>query len=89
MRQWLVETRKAAGKSQQKVADEAGISQSYYAGLETGIRGSRINPAIARKLAAVLDFDWTWFYEEPADRSVPVEAADAETGRPPAAGPGA
>lgn len=38
MREWLVSIRKEAKKSQQAVADAAGISQSYYAGIETGVQ---------------------------------------------------
>lgn len=64
MRKWLVQIRMAAKKSQQEVADEAGISQSYYAGIETGIRGKPLAVPVAKKIAAVLGFDWTRFYEE-------------------------
>ena len=64
MRKWLAEIRTSAKKSQQKVADEAGISQSYYAGIETGIRGKPLAVPVAKKIAAVLGFDWTRFYEE-------------------------
>lgn len=63
MRKWLVELRKAANMSQQAVADEAGICQSYYAGIETGVRGKPLSVTIAKKIAAVLGFDWTRFYD--------------------------
>ena len=46
------------------MADAAGISQSYYAGIETGIRGKPLSVPVAKKIAAVLGFDWTQFYEE-------------------------
>lgn len=64
LREWLVSARKAAQMSQQAVADEAGISQSYYAGIETGARGKPLAVPVAKAIAAVLDFDWVKFYEE-------------------------
>lgn len=64
MRPWLADIRIAAGKSQQAVADEAGISQSYYAGIETGTRGKPLAVPVAKKIANVLGFSWTRFYED-------------------------
>ena len=64
-REWLANLRKAAHKSQQAVADEAGISQSYYASIEIGSRGKPLAVPIAKAIAGVLGFDWTRFYDEP------------------------
>lgn len=64
MRSWLADIRKGANKTQQNVASAAGISQAYYAGIELGIRGKPLSVPIAKKIAAVLGFDWTRFYEE-------------------------
>lgn len=64
MRTWLVEMRKASGKSQQTVADEAGISQSYYAGIETGVRGNPLPVPMAKAIAGAMGFDWTKFYDD-------------------------
>lgn len=64
MRKWLVDIRKSAKKSQQDVANAAGISQPYYAGIELGIRGKPLSVPVAKKIAAALGFDWTQFYEE-------------------------
>lgn len=64
MRKWLVSIRKEAKKSQQAVAKEAGISQSYYAAIETGIRGNPLSVPVAKAIATALSFDWTRFYEE-------------------------
>lgn len=63
MRIWLIETRKRAGMSQHKVAEAVGISQSYYASIESGMRGKPLNVDIAKSIASVLSFDWTRFYE--------------------------
>ena len=67
MREWLKEYRKASGKSQREVAEEAQVSQPYYASLERGIRGNRISGPVAKRIAAVLGFEWTRFYEDGAD----------------------
>jgi len=62
---WLKEIRGA--KSQQTVADEIGIAQSTYASIEGGSRKPSV--AMAKKIAAVLGFDWTQFYDEDAQDS--------------------
>lgn len=61
-RQWLKQMRVKAKKSQQSVANEAGISQSYYAGIEDGSRGKPVSVPIAKAIASALHFDWTRFY---------------------------
>ncbi|MDR1116745.1 MAG: helix-turn-helix transcriptional regulator [Oscillospiraceae bacterium] len=61
-RAWLITTRKTAGLRQKDVAKKAGISQSYYAQLESGARGKNISGRIAKKVAKVLGFKWTSFY---------------------------
>ncbi len=64
MRKWLANIRAAENKSQQEVANAAGISQSYYAGIESGVRGKPLAVPVAKKIAAALGFDWTRFYDE-------------------------
>ncbi len=71
MRKWLADIRAASGKSQQEVADTSGISQSYYAGIELGIRGKPLAVPVAKRIAAALGFDWTMFYDEDEGRSPP------------------
>lgn len=62
MRQWLIQMRELKGLTQQDVAKLAGISRSYYSGIELGTRNA---PAkTAKKIAAALGFDWTVFFEE-------------------------
>ena len=48
MRKWLVDIRKERQMSQKKVAEDSGISQSYYASIETGVRGKPLGVPIAR-----------------------------------------
>ncbi len=63
MRKWLAEIRKERRMSQQETADAAGISQSYYASIEIGIRGKPLGVPVAKAIAKALDFDWERFYE--------------------------
>lgn len=64
MRDWLVDIREHKQMSQYQVADAAGLSQSYYAAIETGVRGKPLSVDTAKKIARALNFDWTRFYEE-------------------------
>lgn len=64
MRTWLKKIRKDAKLSTYKVAEMAGVSQSYYASIETGNRGKPLNVDVAKKIAEALHFDWTRFYED-------------------------
>lgn len=64
MRTWLIGIRKARGMSQKAVADAAGITQPSYWQYEAGVATPR--PAIAKKIAKLLGFDWTLFFEEKA-----------------------
>ena len=58
---WLEEIRTANGMSQKEVAEAAEISQPTYCNIEKGKRGISVDTA--RRIAAVLGFDWTRFYE--------------------------
>ena len=63
MREWLRELR--GDRTQKSVAIEAGIPQQLYNVIENGKRGASV--AVAKKIAAVLDFDWTRFFEDNAE----------------------
>ena len=67
MRDWLVEIRKTAKATQQEVADLTGTSQSAYASIEVGSRNPSV--AMAKRIAEVLGFEWTRFYENDHDES--------------------
>lgn len=64
MRDWLVNLRKGKNFSQADVARAAKISQPSYSDIENG--KSRPKPETAKKIAEVLCFDWTEFFEETA-----------------------
>lgn len=62
MRVWLRASRKALGLTQQDVATAVNVRQSFYSHIEHGVR--RPSPETAKKIASVLGFDWTRFYED-------------------------
>ena len=61
MREWLRTIRKEKQMSQASVARGAGISTQLYSRTEL----SNIGPSVktAKRIASVLGFDWTKFYE--------------------------
>ncbi len=61
-RNWLRTLRNAKSISMRQVSSEAGISESYYSLIESGER--RPSPEVAKKLAVLLGFDWTKFFED-------------------------
>lgn len=60
--EWLKQARKVNGMSQTQIAKTIGISQQAYSNIESG----RSKPTVdnAKKLAAILEVDWTRFYEK-------------------------
>ena len=62
MRKWLRDLRKSQGLSESAVGAAAGITQVAYHKIETGERTPRTETA--KKIAAVLEFEWTRFYED-------------------------
>lgn len=61
MRDWLTKIRKKRGLTQAEVARKVGISQPSLCDIERGITSPR--PDTAKKIAEVLDFHWTKFYD--------------------------
>ena len=60
MRKWLIDIRN--GRSQAQIAEAVGISQQMYSAIELGER--RPSVEVAKKIAAVMGFDWTRFYDD-------------------------
>lgn len=52
--------RKELGLSQKQVADKCGIKQGYYSRIERGIHTPSV--ALAKKLANILQINWTEFF---------------------------
>ena len=69
---WLREKRLSKKLTQAEVANQAGIQRSFYTLIETGARRPSVENAKA--ISAVLDFDWTKFYDEaPQKQANPCE----------------
>ena len=66
----LRERRLEKGMSQEQLAKAVGKRQSSITRFERGLTMPK--PATAKKIAAVLEFDWTEFYDDP-------EPAEAES----------
>lgn len=58
----LDEMRKAKNMTQVELAKKAGVAQNTISQLETGER--RPSVKVAKRIAGVLGFEWTRFYEE-------------------------
>lgn len=66
MRVWLKNARIKKNYSQKRVADEAGIAQPYYHQIEHGEKNPSV--PIAKRIADVLGFEWTLFFEQDGKR---------------------
>jgi putative transcriptional regulator len=62
MREWLVSKRNKLGLTQAEVATKAGIARTTYAMIETGERNATV--VNAKKIADVLQFKWTLFFDD-------------------------
>lgn len=58
----LKELRKKAGLSSKETARKSGISYPHYNFIENGKR--RPSVEVAKRIAAVLGFEWTRFFED-------------------------
>ena len=59
---WLANYRTKKGLSQNQVANQIEVSQQMYNYIENGKRNP--SPKLAKKIADVLNFSWTKFYED-------------------------
>lgn len=62
MRDWLICARKEKGLSQKACCEAIGVSQPTYWEYEHG--DCTPTPIVAKKLGAILGFDWTRFYDD-------------------------
>lgn len=66
---WLLEYREDAQMSQNDVAAEVGITRQYYGMIESGVRKPSVE--VAKKIASLLGFAWTVFFEEKSNEKLP------------------
>ena len=62
MRQWLKQIRKKKKMTHGDVSKECGFSRTLYTLVENGLRRPSVENA--KRIASVLGFDWTRFYED-------------------------
>jgi len=67
LRTWLKEMRAKKGLTQQEVANAANVDVTMICKIEQGER--RPSVEVAQKIAAVLGFNWTRFYEDDQDKA--------------------
>lgn len=60
MSDMLTHLRKGKCMTQEEVAKAAGITRPYYNMIERGLK--RPAPDVAKRIAKVLNFDWSIFY---------------------------
>ncbi|WP_139491817.1 helix-turn-helix transcriptional regulator [Brevibacillus dissolubilis] len=63
--QWLIELRTKKNMTHDSVAQLTDITRSYYTKIENGVVPS---VRVAKRIAQVLGFDWSRFYEEEYDK---------------------
>jgi transcriptional regulator with XRE-family HTH domain len=63
---WVKDVRKSSGMTSDEVCKQANISIQHYNFIENGKR--RPSVAVAKRIAAVLGFDWTRFFEDEEER---------------------
>ena len=61
MRDWLYQKRTQLKLTQNDVALKCSFSRNFYNMIELGKRNP--SPKIAKKIAKILNFDWTLFFE--------------------------
>lgn len=59
----LLSKRQAKKMTQLEIARKVGITESFYCFIEN--KKKRPSVETAKKIAKVLDFDWTEFFEDP------------------------
>lgn len=70
MRLWLKREREMKNFTQQSIAKNIGVERQYYGMIEKGERTP--SPKVAKKIAEVLDIDWTLFFEDGGNKTFPV-----------------
>lgn len=75
MREWLKKIRKEKRYPPKEIAEECGITRNYFDLIEAGKRNPSV--ALAKRLGEFLGFDWTWFFNPPAEVILDAKSVDA------------
>ena len=80
MRTWLKDIRAKKELTQQEVANAANVDVTMISKIELGERQPSVK--VAKKIAAVLGFDWTRFYddEQAATKELPRTGTEGREG---------
>lgn len=73
MRTWLKAKREQLGKTQDEIAEAAGVTRPAYTMIESGYRQPSVT--MAKKLATAMHFDWTLFFTDEGNESTHKEVA--------------
>ncbi|MBP3950302.1 helix-turn-helix transcriptional regulator [Bacillus sp. YZJH907-2] len=73
MRNWLLQRRLDLKLTQEDVATNADIARTTYASIEQGLRNPSV--PVAKRIGAVLEFNWTIFFEDKCHESCNVNSA--------------
>lgn len=76
MRIWLKDIRAQQNMTQQEVAKAANVDVTMISKIELGER--RPSVEVAKKIAAVLGFKWTRFFEDEGEQAATREATGTE-----------
>jgi transcriptional regulator with XRE-family HTH domain len=71
-RKWLINIRNNENLTQNEVADSIGISRAYVTSIETGTRQPSVK--VAKRIAKLLNFEWTIFFDSLSNESTPSES---------------
>lgn len=64
--EWLKNIRVSKGKTQEQVAEQVRMARGAYANIENGERRPSVHAA--KRIAAVLGFEWTRFFDGPGEQ---------------------
>lgn len=70
MKEFLIQKRKTKQLTHEQVATESDITRQYYGMIESGEKTPSV--AVAKRIAAVLDFDWTLFFDSERNLKLPL-----------------
>lgn len=68
IRKWLHDKRTSLELTQEAVAQRVGIERPYYTMIENGLRTPSV--AVAQRIAQVLNFDWTLFFDNQGNETL-------------------
>jgi putative transcriptional regulator len=77
LRDWLRKIRDEKRLTQEHVAQASGIRRASYTMIENGVRNPSVE--VAKRIAFILDFDWTIFFDSQCNKTTPAECLPTGT----------